>query len=118
MELRLTQFRPRTGPHEHRVVQPGQPLCHTIVHIPLRDGVPPGEGYGELVDLVVAHLAAGLRPSKWPGLRRSLGRGTPLTVRTDEARTERHARVGGAAVRPWAVAAHHARAYVLPHRRP
>jgi hypothetical protein len=92
MELRLTQFRPRTGPHEHRVVQPGQPLCHTIVHIPLRDGVPPGEGYGELVDLVVAHLAAGLRPSKWPGLRRSLGRGTPLTVRTDEARTERHAR--------------------------
>lgn len=126
MELRLRQFRPRIGPHEHRVVQPGRPLrhtslrdpapygmligdhdglsrlaglfsfaaCsrHTIVHIPLREGVPPTEGCGELVDLVVAHSEAGLRPSKWPELRRSLGRGTPLTVRTDEARTERHAR--------------------------
>lgn len=126
MELRLREFRPRTGPHEHRVVQPGQPLRHTslrdqapfgmlmgdhdglsrlaglfsfaaysrhtVVHIPLRESVPPDEGYGELVDLVVAHQEAGLRPSKWPGLRRSLGRGTPLTVRTDEARTERHAR--------------------------
>jgi hypothetical protein len=126
MELRLRQFRPRIGPHEHRVVQPGHPLRHTslrdpapfgmllgdhdglnrlaglfsfaahsrhtIVHIPLRDGVPPDEGCGDLVDLVVAHQEAGLRPSKWPELRRSLGRGTPLTVRTDEARTERHAR--------------------------
>ncbi|MGW3107707.1 hypothetical protein [Streptomyces sp. NPDC001100] len=126
MELRLRQFRPRTGPHEHRVVQPGQPLrhtslrepapigmlmgdhdglsrlaglfsfaaCsrHTIVHVPLRDCVPPDEGCGELVDLVLAHPEAGLRPSKWPELRRRLGRGTPLTVRTDEARTERHAR--------------------------
>jgi hypothetical protein len=126
MELRLRQFRPRIGPHEHRVVQPGQPLRHTslrdpapygtlmgdhdglsrlaglfsfaaysrhtIVHVPLRESVPPDEGCGELVDLVVAHQEAGLRPSKWPELRRSLGRGTPLTVRTDEARTERHAR--------------------------
>jgi hypothetical protein len=65
---------------------------HTIVHVPLRDGVPPDEGCGELVDLVLAHPEAGLRPSKWPELRRALGRGTPLTVRTDEARTERHAR--------------------------
>ncbi|WP_328680164.1 hypothetical protein [Streptomyces sp. NBC_00343] len=126
MELRLRQFRPRFGPHEHRVVQPGQPLRHTslrdpalygmllgdhdglsrlaglfsfaaysrhtVVHVPLRDGVPPDEGCGELVDLVVAHQEAGLCPSKWPELRRALGRGTPLTVRTDEARTERHAR--------------------------
>jgi hypothetical protein len=65
---------------------------HTIVHVPLRESVPPDEGCGELVDLVLAHPEAGLRPSKWPGLRRALGRGTPLTVRTDEARTERHAR--------------------------
>ncbi|MFE2424260.1 hypothetical protein [Streptomyces hokutonensis] len=126
MELRLTQFRPRTGPHEHRVVQPGRPLRHTslrdpasygmlmgdhdglsrlaglfsfaaysrhtIVHIPLRRSVPPDEGCGELVDLVLARPETGLRPSKWPELRRALGRGTPLTVRTDEARTERHAR--------------------------
>nr|WSY52533.1 hypothetical protein OG999_22040 [Streptomyces sp. NBC_00886] len=126
MELRLSQFRPRIGPHEHRVVQPRQPLRHTslrdpapygmlmgdhdglsrlaglfsfaaysrhtIVHIPLRESVPPDEGCGELVDLVLAHPEAGLRPSKWPELRRALGRGTPLTVRTDEARTERHAR--------------------------
>ncbi|MFE9604785.1 hypothetical protein [Streptomyces hokutonensis] len=126
MELRLRQFRPRTGPHEHRVVQPRQPLRHTslrdpasygmlmgdhdglsrlaglfsfaaysrhtIVHIPLRGCVPPDEGCGELVDLVLARPETGLRPSKWPELRRALGRGTPLTVRTDEARTERHAR--------------------------
>lgn len=125
MRLRLRQFRPRTGPHEHRVVQPRQTLrhtslrapepiglllgdhdglnrlaglfsfaaCsrHTIVHVPLRDGVPPGEGAGELVDLVLAHHALGLRPSKWPELRRKLVNGTPLTVRTDEARTARDA---------------------------
>ncbi|MBK6014896.1 hypothetical protein [Streptomyces sp. MBT53] len=126
MELRLTQFRPRIGPREHRVVQPRTPLRHTslrdpapygmlmgdhdglnrlaglfsfaahsrhtIVHVPLRDCVPPDEGCGELVDLVLAHPEAGLRPSKWPELRRALRHGTPLTVGTDEARTERHAR--------------------------
>ncbi|GGJ19111.1 hypothetical protein [Streptomyces brasiliensis] len=126
MRLRLREFRPRTGPHEHRVVQPWQPLRHTslrspepigllfgdhdglnrlaglfsfaaysrhtIVHVPLRDGVPPDEGTGELVDLVLAHRSYGLRPSKWPALRRTLGGpGTPLTVRTDEARTARDA---------------------------
>ncbi|MPY58578.1 hypothetical protein [Streptomyces spongiae] len=125
MRLRLRQFRPRTGPHEHRVVQPRQPLRHTslrapkpiglllgdhdglnrlaglfsfaaysrhtIVHVPLRDGVPPGEGVGELVDLVLVHHTLGLRPSKWPELRRKLVHGTPLTVRTDEARTARDA---------------------------
>ncbi|MFF4564644.1 hypothetical protein [Streptomyces sp. NPDC001435] len=125
MQLRLRQFRPRTGPHEHRVVQPRQPLrhttlrapdpigwlygdhdglnrlaglfsfaaCsrHTIVHVPLRDAVPPDEGIGEPVDLVLVHHAYGLRPSKWPALRRALGAGTPLTVRTDEARTARDA---------------------------
>ncbi|MFG3248205.1 hypothetical protein [Streptomyces sp. NPDC048187] len=127
MRLRLTEFRPRTGPRTHRVVQPRTPLrhtslrdpedtyvvltgdhdglnrlaglfsfaaCsrHTIVHVPLRDGVPPDEGRGEPVDLVLAHPEAGLRPSGWPELRRRLGRGTPLTVRTDEARTARDAR--------------------------
>lgn len=55
--------------------------------MPLRDGVPPDEGRGELVDLVLVHHSYGLRPSKWPALRRSLGPGTPLSVRTDEART-------------------------------
>lgn len=125
MRLRLRQFRPRTGPREHRVVQPLHPLRHTslrppepiglllgdhdglnrlaglfsfaaysrhtIVHLPLRDGVPPDEGAGELVDLVLVHHSYGLRPSTWPRLRRALGRGTPLSVRTDEGRTDRDA---------------------------
>lgn len=125
MRLRLRQFRPRTGPHEHRVVQPQQPLRrtslrapepiglllgdhdglnrlaglfsfaaysrHTIVHVPLRTGVPPDEGNGELVDLVLVRHTLGLRPSKWPELRRRLVNGTPLTVRTDESRTTRDA---------------------------
>ncbi|MEH0639234.1 hypothetical protein QBA35_39460 [Streptomyces bottropensis] len=123
MRLRLRQFRPRTGPRQHRVVQPGQPLRHTtlrapepigmllgdhdglnrlaglfsfaaysrhtIVHVPLRDSLPPDEGVGELVDLVLAHHTLGLRPSAWPELRRKLTDGTPLTVHTDEARTDR-----------------------------
>ncbi len=126
MRLRLTEFRPRTGPHVHRIVQPRTPLRHTsltapdpiglllgdhdglsrlaalfsfasrsphtIVHVPLRDGVPPDEGHGERIDLVLAHRTLGLRPSHWPGLRRGLRQGTPLTVRTDEARTARDAR--------------------------
>ncbi|MFJ3235436.1 hypothetical protein [Streptomyces sp. NPDC086787] len=125
MQLRLREFRPRTGPHEHRIVQPRHPLRHTslrapdpigllhgdhdglnrlaglfsfaahsrrtIVHVPLRDAVPPTEGVGELVDLVLVHHSYGLRPSKWPALRRALGPGVPLTVRTDEARTARDA---------------------------
>jgi hypothetical protein len=125
MRLRLHQFRPRTGLHEYRVVQPRQPLRHTtlrapdpigwllgdhdglsrlaalfsfaaysrhtIVHVPLRDSLPPDEGLGELVDLVLAHHTLGLRPSKWPGLRRRLVNGTALTVRTDETRTARDA---------------------------
>ncbi|WP_316744453.1 hypothetical protein [Streptomyces sp. MK7] len=125
MRLRLRRFRPRTGPHEHRIVQPLRPLrhtslrdpesygllmgdhdglsrlaglfsfaaCsrHTVVHVPLRDGVPPDEGVGERVDLVLVHHSYGLRPSRWPRLRRRLGPGTPLTVRTDEARTARDA---------------------------
>ncbi|MFI7411061.1 hypothetical protein ACIBU0_20605 [Streptomyces sp. NPDC049627] len=64
---------------------------HTIVHVPLRDGIPVDEGWGEPVDLVLAHHTSGLRPSTWPGLRRKLRQGTPLTVRTDEARTSRDA---------------------------
>lgn len=66
---------------------------HTVVHVPLRDGVPLDEGQGERVDLVPAHRTLGLCPSQWPGLRRRLRQGTPLTVRTDEARTARYARV-------------------------
>ncbi|MGW7253917.1 hypothetical protein [Streptomyces sp. NPDC054834] len=125
MRLRLRQFRPGTGPHERRIVQPWQPLRHTslsapdpigmllgdhdglnrlaglfsfaaysrhtIVHVPLRDGVPPDEGWGEPVDLVLAHHTLGLRPGQWPELRQKLRHGTPLTVRTDEARTARDA---------------------------
>ncbi|MFE0515737.1 hypothetical protein [Streptomyces sp. NPDC058964] len=125
MRLRLRRFRPRTGPYEHRVVQPWQPLRHTslrapepiglllgdhdglnrlaglfsfaaysrhtIVHVPLRHGVPPDEGIGELVDLVLVHHSYGLRPGKWPALRRALGPGVPFSVRTDEARTARDA---------------------------
>ena len=140
MRLRLLEFRPRTGPHEHRIVQPRHPLRHTsltapdpiglllgdhdglnrlaglfsfaaysrrtIVHVPLRDGVPPDEGWGERVDLVLAHHSLGLRASQWPELRRRLTHGqlthrkltpgkpthgTPLTVRTDETRTARDA---------------------------
>ncbi|MEU9915302.1 hypothetical protein [Streptomyces sp. NPDC051001] len=125
MRLRLRQFRPRTGPHEYRVVQPRHPLRHTsltapdpiglllgdhdglnrlaglfsfaaysrhtIVHVPLRDGVPPDEGWGERVDLVLVHHSLGLRAGQWPELRRKLTHATPLTVRTDEARTARDA---------------------------
>ncbi|MDR6979142.1 hypothetical protein J2X68_005876 [Streptomyces sp. 3330] len=121
MRLRLQQFRPRTGPHEHRVVQPRKSLRHTsltapepiglllgdhdglsrlaglfsfaarsrytIVHVPLRDGVPPDEGSGTPVDLVLVHDTLGLRPSRWPEVRRKLVNGTPLTVRTLEERT-------------------------------
>ncbi|WP_371673721.1 hypothetical protein OG985_42220 [Streptomyces sp. NBC_00289] len=125
MRLRLRLFRPRTGPHEHRVVQPWHPLRHTslsapepvglllgdhdglnrlaglfsfaaysrhtIVHVPLRDGLPPGEGFGEPVDLLLAHHTLGLRPAKWPDMRRRLVNGSALTARTDEARTARDA---------------------------
>ena len=127
MRLRLREFRPRTGPYEHRIVQPWQPLRHTflsppepiglllgdhdglnrlaglfsfaaysrhtIVHVPLREGVPPDEGWGRPVDLVLAHHALGLRPARWPELRRKLRHGiaTALTARTDEARTDRDA---------------------------
>jgi hypothetical protein len=125
MRLRLTEFRPRSGPHEHRVVQPRHTLRHTsltapepigqllgdheglnrlaglfsfaaysrhtIVHVPLRDGIAPDEGWGERVDLVLAHHSYGLRPSRWPDLRRALKAGAPLSVRTDEARTRRDA---------------------------
>ncbi|MFF4798060.1 hypothetical protein ACFY1U_06560 [Streptomyces sp. NPDC001351] len=125
MRLRLRKFRPRTGPHAYRVVQPRHTLrhtslrapdpiglllgdhdglsrlaglfsfaaCspHTVVHVPLRDGVPPDEGVGELVDLVLVHRGLGLRAGQWPALRRRLRQGTPLTVRTDEARTARDA---------------------------
>ncbi|MER6128139.1 hypothetical protein ABT173_37325 [Streptomyces sp. NPDC001795] len=57
----------------------------------LCDGIPPDEGRCEPVDLVLAHLTSGLRPAKWPELRRKLRQGTPPTVRTDEARTARDA---------------------------
>lgn len=125
MRLNLTEFRPRTGPREHRVVQPRHTLRHTsltapepvgmilgdhdglnrlaglfsfaaysrrtIVHVPLRDGVPSDEGWGQRVDLVLAHHSYGLRPSKWPELRHAIKAGRPLSVETDEARTERDA---------------------------
>ncbi|MFI1441396.1 hypothetical protein [Streptomyces fructofermentans] len=66
---------------------------HTVVHVPLRGGVPREFAPGTPVDLVLAHRTLGLRPSVWPALRRGLtrGRGTPGTVRTDERRTAEHA---------------------------
>ncbi|WP_240656789.1 hypothetical protein [Streptomyces sp. V2] len=63
----------------------------TIVHVPLRNGLPPIEMPGDRVDLLLVHHTYGLRASKWPELRRSLGQGTPLTAHTDEPRTDRHA---------------------------
>ncbi|MFF3249595.1 hypothetical protein ACFYWP_00940 [Actinacidiphila glaucinigra] len=130
MRLRLRHFRPRTGPVEHRIVQPWHPPRHTaltdpagygflvgdhtglsalaglfafaaysrrtVVHVPLRGGVPlDEEAYletaGGRVDLVLVHHSLGLRVSEWPGLRRRLTGGVPLSVRTDEARTARDA---------------------------
>ncbi|MFF8842353.1 hypothetical protein ACF08N_06410 [Streptomyces sp. NPDC015127] len=64
---------------------------HTIVHLPLRQSVPRAFAPGEPVDLVLVHHSLGLRVSGWPELRRRMGTGTPLTVRTDEARTAAHA---------------------------
>lgn len=152
MQLRLREFRPRSGPHQHRIVQPRQPLrhtslrapepigllcgdhdglnrlaglfsfaaCsrHTIVHVPLRGGVPPAEGVGELVDLVLVHQSYGLRPSKWPALRRAPGGGVPLTVRSDEARTARdgaswHRRAAHAGFRDVLRHTTHARTFFL-----
>ncbi|WP_031076584.1 hypothetical protein [Streptomyces sp. NRRL S-118] len=42
MRLTLTRFRPRTGPHEHRIVVPRPALRHTTLSDPL-------EGWGYLV---------------------------------------------------------------------
>ena len=42
MRLRLSEFRPRLGPHEYRIVQPRPPLRHTTLSDPL-------EGWGYLV---------------------------------------------------------------------
>lgn len=91
---------------------------HPIVHVPLRDGVPPGEGRGELVDLVLVHHSYGLRPGTWPEPRRSLGPGTPLPARTGEARTDRDAaawrrRAGRPDCRDELRHATHARAFFL-----
>ncbi|MFF8725590.1 hypothetical protein ACF073_03730 [Streptomyces sp. NPDC015171] len=126
MRLRLREFRFRTGPREHRVVQPWEPLRHTslrdpapygvltgdhdglnrlaglfsfaacsrntVVHVPLRSTVTGHHGgVAGLVDLVLVHHSYGLRPSRWPELRRRLTQGRALTVRTDEARTARDA---------------------------
>ncbi|GGT88230.1 MULTISPECIES: hypothetical protein [Streptomyces] len=129
MLLKAREFRPRTGPHSYRIVQPWRPLRHTtlndplgdrwgyllgdhdglsrlaalfsfaafsrhtIVHVPLRDSLPRAYAPGVPVDLVLAHRSPGLRPSAWPGLRAKLRTGTPLTVRTNEARTAAHAAV-------------------------
>jgi hypothetical protein len=53
MRLRLRQFRPRTGPHEHRVVQPWEPLRHTSLSAPEPIGALFGdqEGLGRLAGL-------------------------------------------------------------------
>lgn len=68
----------------------------TVVHVPLRDGVPLAneafiDASGGRVDLVLAHHSLGIRPTAWPRIRRRLTVGTSLTVATNEARTERDA---------------------------
>ncbi|MFI8518951.1 hypothetical protein ACIGEZ_14155 [Streptomyces sp. NPDC085481] len=37
MRLKAREFRPRTGPHTHRIVQPRHPLRHTTVNSPFHD---------------------------------------------------------------------------------
>ncbi|MEU9885793.1 hypothetical protein [Sphaerisporangium sp. NPDC051011] len=97
---------------------------HTVVHVPLRDGVPiDGEedfllGCGGRVDLVLIHHSLGLRVTKWPSLRRGLTGGTALTVRTDEGRTARDAaawekRAGHADMRDWLKPVTHERTLFL-----
>ncbi|MFJ3900416.1 hypothetical protein [Streptomyces sp. NPDC090025] len=67
---------------------------HTLVHLPLRAGLPRDFAPGTPVDLVLAHRdTGGLRPSAWPALRARLRDGRPLTVRTDERRTAERAGV-------------------------
>ncbi|WP_327354106.1 hypothetical protein [Streptomyces sp. NBC_01304] len=154
MQLKAHEFRPRTGPHTYRIIQPRHPLRHTtlndplrswwgylqgdhdglsrlaalfsfaafsrhtIVHIPLREG-PPREFFPDSpVDLVLAHHTLGLRPSAWPGLRRTLRQGAPLTVRTNEQRTAAHAAAWEARsarqdARDWLRPATHARTLFL-----
>ncbi|WP_371553185.1 hypothetical protein [Streptomyces sp. NBC_00554] len=46
MRLKLRQFRPRTGPHEHRVVQPWSPLRHTSLRDPDPYGMLTGDHDG------------------------------------------------------------------------
>ncbi|MCX5112654.1 hypothetical protein OOK13_30170 [Streptomyces sp. NBC_00378] len=101
----------------------------TIVHIPLRDGVPMDGWYeqyleicGGRVDLVLVHHSLGLRPANWPDLRRRPVQGTPLTVRTDEHRTARDAaawnrRCGHARTREWLRPVTHARTLFLTGSR-
>ncbi|MFB7370457.1 hypothetical protein ACFC0D_11525 [Streptomyces sp. NPDC056222] len=43
MRLKCREFRPRTGPHAYRIVQPWHPLRHTTLNDPL------GEGWGYLL---------------------------------------------------------------------
>ncbi|MFJ2577221.1 hypothetical protein [Kitasatospora aureofaciens] len=102
---------------------------HTIVHVPLRDGVPMDGGYeqylencGGRVDLVLVHHSLGLRPTAWPDLRRRLVQDVPLTVRTDERRTARDAAAWNrqcehAETREWLRPVSHARTLFLTGSR-
>ncbi|MEU9111644.1 hypothetical protein AB0D04_07605 [Streptomyces sp. NPDC048483] len=65
---------------------------NTVVHLPLRSGVPLTEERfvtwsRPRVDLVLVHHSLGLRVSRWPAIRQRLVHGRPLTVTTNERRT-------------------------------
>ncbi|WP_242890586.1 hypothetical protein [Actinomadura litoris] len=100
----------------------------TLVHVPLRDGAPidGDEGFlescGGRVDLLLAHHSLGFPVSRWPGVRRRLAGGTPLSVRPDGERTARDAaaweeRVGRQGFRDWLRPVTHARTLCLTGSR-
>ncbi|MBT2209364.1 MULTISPECIES: hypothetical protein [Actinomadura] len=100
----------------------------TLVHVPLRDGAPidGDEGFlescGGRVDLLLAHHSLGFPATRWPGVRRRLAGGTPLSVRPDGERTVRdaaawEARVGRQGFRDWLRPVTHARTLCLTGSR-
>lgn len=152
MRLRLTEFRPRTGPHTHRVVQPRTPLRHTslrdpenyglllgdhdglnrlaglfsfaaysrhtIVHVPLRAGIPPRRGPGRTRRPGPGPPGGGPAPHPVAGAAPQTGPRHPADRphRRGPHRAGRES-LAGAAVRARAAASHHARVHVFPDRR-
>lgn len=65
---------------------------HSLVHLPTGGPRPRGvPWYGppdRSVDLVIMRRDLGMRPSAWPGVRRRLPAGRPITLRPPAARTD------------------------------